>query len=83
MLPAAAYPEAWALTYFLSETDPAKYLEYLARTAAREPLKDYSASEQLKEFTDVFGTDLKLLEARYLRYINQLKIRPNAALRGS
>jgi hypothetical protein len=82
-VPAAAYPEAWALTFFLSETDPAKYLEYLARTAAREPLKDYSASEQLKEFTDVFGTDLKLLEARYLRYINQLKVRSNNALRGS
>lgn len=81
--PAAAYPEAWALTYFLSETAPAKYLDYLARTAAREPLKKYSAAEQLKEFTDVFGTDLQLLESRYLRFISQLKIRTTDALRGS
>lgn len=81
--PAAAYPESWALTYFLSETEPAKYLDYLARTAAREPLKKYPPTEQLKEFTDVFGTDLKLLEARYLRYVSQLKTRPTDALRGS
>jgi len=70
--PAAAYCEAWALTFFLSETEPAKYLQYLARTAAREPLRQYSAKERLKEFTDVFGTDLKMLEARYLRFIEQL-----------
>ena len=67
--PAAAYCEAWALTFFLSETEPAKYLQYLARTAAREPLREYSAKERLQEFTDVFGTDLKMLEARYLRFI--------------
>lgn len=70
--PAAAYCEAWALTFFLSETEPAKYLRYLARTAAREPLRTYSAQEQLQEFTDVFGTDLKMLEARFLRFIDQL-----------
>ena len=70
--PGIAYPEAWALTFFLSETEPTKYLQYLARTALREPLKKYTAPEQLKEFTDVFGTDLKMLEARYLRFIQQL-----------
>jgi hypothetical protein len=70
--PAVAYCEAWALTFFLSETEPAKYLQYLARTAAREPLKEYSAKEQLEEFTDVFGTDLKMFEARYLRFMQQL-----------
>ncbi|MHB8866472.1 MAG: DUF1570 domain-containing protein [Pirellulaceae bacterium] len=70
--PGIAYPEAWALTFYLSETEPAKYLRYLARTAAREPLKEYTPSAQLKEFTDVFGTDLKMLEARYLRFIEQL-----------
>ena len=36
---ALAYPEAWALTFFLSETEPAKYLQYLARTAARAAQK--------------------------------------------
>ena len=56
----------------LSEKEPVKYMKYLARTAAREPLKSYGPDEQLKEFTDIFGTDLKMLEARYLRFIQQL-----------
>ena len=43
-------------------------------------LKKYSAAEQLKEFTDVFGTDLQLLESRYLRFISQLKVRTNGRI---
>jgi len=70
--PAAAYCEAWAFTFYLSETEPAKYLRYLARTAKRQPLHKYSARERLQEFTDVFGTDWKMLEARYLRFIESL-----------
>ena len=70
--PGFSYAEAWALTFFLSETEPVKYAQYLAKTAVRQPLKNYSNSEQLGEFTDVFGGDLKMLEARYLRFIQQL-----------
>lgn len=70
-LPRVAYCEAWALTFFLSETEPAKYLQYLTRTAAREPLRAYSPKERLEEFSDVFGTDLKMLEARFLRFMQQ------------
>ncbi len=70
--PAIAYAEAWALTFFLSEKEPARYLKYLAKTAAREPLKTYTKAEQLQEFTDVFGSDMTMLEARYLRFVQQL-----------
>lgn len=70
--PERAYAEAWALTYFLSETEPVKYLQYLRRTAARAPLQRYSAQHQLREFTDVFGTDLTMLEARLLRFLEGL-----------
>ena len=60
------------MTFFLSEKEPARYLKYLNLTARREPLKKYSSAAQLKEFTDVFGSDLKMLEARFLRFIQQL-----------
>ena len=70
--PGASYAEAWALSFFLSEKEPAKYMKYLAKTAAREPLKTYSSAEQLQEFTGVFGRDLKMLEVRYLRFIAQI-----------
>jgi hypothetical protein len=70
--PTVSYAEAWAFSFFLSEKEPTRYMNYLAKTAAREPLKVYAAAEQLKEFTDVFGRDWKMLEARYLRFIKQL-----------
>ncbi len=47
-------------------------MKYLAKTAARKPLQSYRQEERLKEFTDVFGRDLKMLEARYLRFVKQL-----------
>jgi hypothetical protein len=70
--PQAAYAEAWALSFFLAEKEPAKYTEYLRKTASREPMRRYSSVEQLQEFTDTFGHDLQMLEVRFLRFINQL-----------
>ncbi len=70
--PAESYAQAWAFSFFLSEQEPARYMKYLAKTAAREPLVEYSPAQQLAEFTSVFGTDLKMLEARFLRFIQQL-----------
>jgi hypothetical protein len=70
--PTISYAEAWAFSFFLSEQEPSKYMQYLAKTAAREPLKKYTQAEQLAEFTSVFGNDLKMIEARYLRFIEKL-----------
>ncbi len=70
--PATAYAEAWAFSFFLSEKEPTRYGQYLAVTAAREPFRKYSEAERLQEFTRVFGVDLDLLEARFLRFIEQL-----------
>ena len=70
---ATAYPEAWALTFFLSESEPKKYFQYLAKTAAVPAFSEYRAPQRLKDFTDVFGTDLKMLDARMQRFIAGLK----------
>ncbi len=70
--PSAAYAEAWALTYFLVETEPHKYSAYLRRTASRPPFEEYPTAERLADFTSVFGEDLHMLEARYLRFIAAL-----------
>jgi hypothetical protein len=69
----AAYPEAWALTFFLCETEPKKYLQYVAKTAAIEPFSPYPSPKRLSDFTDVFGTDLKLLDARMQRWLQGIK----------
>jgi hypothetical protein len=67
--PMAAYAEAWALSFFLVETEPQKYVEILKRTAARPPFQNYTATERTADFTAVFGSDWRMLEARFLRFM--------------
>jgi hypothetical protein len=69
----AAYAEAWAFTFFLVEQMPRDYARYLAKTASRDPFTLYPAVQRLKDFTDVFGNNLALLDAKFLRFINDLK----------
>jgi len=71
--PAAAYAEAWALTFYLVETQPRRYADYLARTAQRPPFTDYTAAERTADFTAVFGDDWRMLEARFLRFMAGVK----------
>jgi hypothetical protein len=71
--PAAAYAEAWALTFYLVETQPARYAEYLARTARRPAFERYSSKQRTADFTSVFGDDWRMLEARLLRFIDELR----------
>jgi hypothetical protein len=71
--PSIAYPEAWALTFFLSESEPKRYFAYLSKTAATPAFSQYRAPDRLKDFTDAFGSDLKMLDARMQRFIAGLK----------
>ena len=71
--PQHAYPEGWALSFFLSETEPKKYCRYLAQTAATPSFTAYRSPQRLKDFTDVFGSDLVMLDARLQRFIAGLK----------
>ncbi len=67
--PAAAYAEAWALSFYLVETQPSKYARYLALTAAREPFTKATAAERTAEFESVFGTDWRMFQAHFLRFM--------------
>ncbi|MFV1966360.1 MAG: DUF1570 domain-containing protein [Pirellulaceae bacterium] len=71
--PEGAYAEAWALTFFLVEKRPRKYIDYLRRTTSRPAFRDYQPADRLADFAEIFGQDLALLEAHYLRFINQLQ----------
>jgi hypothetical protein len=70
--PQAAYAEAWAFTFFLNETLPRQYAEYLARTVRWPPLAPYTAAQRTADFTIVFGDDWRMLEARFLRFMNEV-----------
>ncbi|MDA0657854.1 MAG: DUF1570 domain-containing protein [Planctomycetota bacterium] len=69
----AAYANAWALTFYLSERETARYAEYLQKTARRPAFTPYEPAERLKDFTDVFGSDLKMFDLRMVRYISSIQ----------
>jgi hypothetical protein len=71
--PGFAYAEAWALTHFLIETQPKRYIEYLKRTAARPPFKESTEAERKADFTAVFGSDWRMFEARFMRFMSGVK----------
>lgn len=67
-----AYAEAWALTFYLVEQQPREYAKYLKLTADRLPFFEYKSADRLKDFVSVFGQDFRLLNARMLRFIEEL-----------
>lgn len=73
--PLNAYAEAWALTFFLTETRSAKYADYLKRIAQRDRLEEYSSDDRLKDFQAAFGKDLVILDAQLLEFMSKLKVR--------
>ncbi|MDX1964105.1 MAG: DUF1570 domain-containing protein [Pirellulales bacterium] len=71
--PDAGYAEAWAFTFFLVEQHPREYARYLQLTANREAFTDYPPQARLTDFVSVFGKDFRLLNARYLRFMEELR----------
>jgi hypothetical protein len=71
--PSAGYAEAWAFTFFLVETEPRKYAQYLAKTAERPPFSEYEPAQRLADFTAVFGEDWRMMESRFLRFMAEVK----------
>ncbi|HZZ73727.1 MAG TPA: DUF1570 domain-containing protein [Pirellulales bacterium] len=71
--PQSAYAEAWAFTFFLVETQPRDYAQFLQKTAQRPPFRDYSDRDRYADFVSVFGSDFRMLDARFARFIKELK----------
>jgi hypothetical protein len=71
--PEDAYAEAWAFTFFLSENEPRKYLELVQKTAALKPFEEYKSPDRVRDFEAIFGNDWRMLEARFLRFMAEVK----------
>ncbi len=71
--PQNAYAQAWALSFYLSETQPRKYIRFLAKTASRPDFTRYRGPERLQDFRSAFGQDLTMLETRFLRFIAEME----------
>jgi hypothetical protein len=72
-MPILAYAEAWALTFFLSETRPREYANFLAITADRPLFSDYPAADRVADFRQAFGEDLKLLDSHFMSFMKELR----------
>lgn len=70
---AAAYAESWAFTFYLVETQPRQFARYLKATASRDDFTPYPAAQRLRDFTEIFGENLRLLDAQFVRYLAGLK----------
>lgn len=70
---AAAYAQAWALSFYLVETQPKRYADYLKLTASRPVFQNYPAGQRVADFTSIFGNNWQMLESRLLRYIDEVK----------
>ena len=70
--PLAAYAEAWALSFYLSETQPKKYGQFLKKMSALEPFTPYTQENRLRDFAQIFGSNSRQFEAEYLRFIEGL-----------
>jgi hypothetical protein len=69
----SAYAEAWALSYYLCETQPRLYAAYLAKTADRPLFSDYTAAERIADFQGVFGREMKMFEVKFLRFMEEVQ----------
>jgi hypothetical protein len=70
---AAAYAEAWTLSFFLCETRPKEYCDYLELVASRKPFSKYPAKKRVADFARYFGSDFKQLDAELLHFVEDLK----------
>jgi hypothetical protein len=71
--PDGAYAEAWALSFYLCETQPRLYTAYLEKTAQWPAFSEYPPGERMADFQAIFGSDLKMFEAKFLRYMQEVK----------
>ncbi len=69
----AAYAEAWAFTFFLSETRPREYAKYLTLMAERPDFREYNSQQRIADFTSIFGTNLRHFDAQFLKFTAELK----------
>ena len=70
--PESAYAEAWALSFYLSETQPQAYARLLQRAAQRDVMSAYDAQSRVRDFAAEVESDWTMLAARIDRFLQEL-----------
>lgn len=63
-----AYPESWALTYFLMNTYSKQFVEYLKELAELPPLGEVPQRDRIEQFKKHFGQDLEALDKQLINF---------------
>ncbi|MBN2291906.1 MAG: DUF1570 domain-containing protein [Pirellulales bacterium] len=71
--PDISYAESWAMTFYLVETQPRRFMKYLKKTVGHRPFTKCASKQRIKDFTSVFGTDWRMFDAQFMRYMNELE----------
>lgn len=70
---ARAYPESWALVYFLIRQRPQQFVEYLKLMSQKKPLASDSPKTRIAEFRKVFDQDLSQFDTVFLRQLMRVR----------
>ena len=70
---ADAYSEAWALNYYLINTQGETYSKYLKVLAEQTPLVMQEPGARQEQFLKLFGRNLEELEADFLKYMGSVE----------
>lgn len=70
---ADAYPEAWALTYYLLRNHPKQFIQYMNTMSKKGPLLTDDRQRRLTDFHSAFGNDLEKLDATFMKQIQRIK----------
>ena len=68
-----AYPESWALTYYLVRARTSDYASYLKDLSTLTPLGDTSERECVDLFKKHFGDDFAELDRQFMKYMRTVK----------
>jgi hypothetical protein len=70
--PFVANALAWGLTFYLSETFPHRYFEYLKKDSQRKNFEAYSPPQRRADFADSFGPDISQIDRDLKNFIHKL-----------
>ncbi len=67
-----AYTVAWAMATYLSQRSPKMFGPYLNRISDLPPFETYRADQRVEDFQSAFGTDIRLLSKKIIKYLETL-----------
>ncbi len=70
--PDEAYSIAWAISFYLAERDPSRYVQFLSHIAKLPPNVAYSKPERRRDFEQMITRDVSLLAKNVDRFLQEI-----------